>query len=93
MTLGKIHAIAELQYLDNDDQLGAYFASVAGGTTGVYEGNYSKISVKIENGRDNQNLQDLDSSGFKLVRQTSNVGDFYSDSEIQSLYELSLIHI
>jgi len=87
MTAGKNNTVAELQYLENDDQLGAYFASIAGGTIGTYEGNYKKISVTVEDGRDNQFIQDLDGSGFKLAKQQSKVGDFYSDSEIRSSYE------
>ncbi len=81
------HTVAELQYLDHNAQQSAYFASVAGGKTGTYEGNYIKVSVQVDDGRDDQSVQDLDGSGFKLTRQLSKVRDFYADTEIQTLYE------
>lgn len=78
---------ATVQYLGNDEQLGAYFASVAGGTVGTYEGNYRKHVVDVTNGRLQVTPGSLDHQGFLLTSHQSQVSNFFDDTEISDLYE------
>jgi len=77
---------ASVQYLLNDQTLAVYKASVAGGELIPHEGNYSTHTISIENVRLHSKPLDLDREGFNLVTQTTNVTDFYDDSQLP-LYE------
>ncbi len=79
-----------LQYLTNDENLTVYIASVGGQDLRPHEGNYEMRLVMMHNGRESDIPFSLEHHGFKLVEHNSAVSDFYSDSQIASLYEAEI---
>lgn len=76
----------QVKYLNNDQTLAVYKASVAGGDLVPHEGNYSAHAVSVKNAREFNDSLDLDREGFRLVQQITQVNDFYDDSQL-NLYE------
>lgn len=79
-----------LQYLANDENLAVYMASVGGQDLRPHKGNYEMQTVAMHNGRESGIPFSLDRHGFKLVKHTSRVSDFYSDSQITEIYEAEI---
>jgi len=76
-----------LQYLADDENLAVYIASVGGQELRPHEGSYEKQFVAMHNGRESDIPFSLDRHGFKLVKHSSGVSDFYSDPQIAEIYE------
>ena len=72
----------QINYLNNDQTLAVYKASTAGGELVPHEGNYSAHTVTVENAREFEKELDLDRQGFRLVEQTTQVSDFYDDTQL-----------
>jgi hypothetical protein len=77
---------ASLKFLANVDEPLVYIPSKGGGDETEHVGNFSMQEVTICNGRHHKNVSSLDVEGFKLVRQASDVEDFYDDVQIESTY-------
>lgn len=73
---------AHVRYLDNDKDLAVYRASVAGGELVEHEGNYVDVLVPIENARLAEKKFDLHVEGFRLIKQITQVQDFYDDEQL-----------
>lgn len=80
---------ADLKYLKDDQALAVYRASVAGGELVPHQGNYLPHTVAIGNARESGDAFELDTEGFCLVEQPSEVQDFYDDHQL-SQYEIEL---
>lgn len=78
---------APVKYLANDEDLAVYIASVGGGDMTTHGGNYVRQPVAIHNGRVRAEGFSLDREGFALVKQPTEVSDFYDDGQIASIYE------
>lgn len=78
-----------VKYLKNDQSLAVYKASVAGGELVSHEGNYVEHTVLVENARDFVVEPELDREGFRLVEQSTQVTDFYDDTQLSS-YEAEI---
>ncbi len=76
-----------VQYLADDENMAAYIASVGGGEVRPHEGNYLQQMVAMEDGRRCGLEFSLDRQGFKLVKQTSRVLDFYDNAQVEVIYE------
>jgi hypothetical protein len=73
-----------VQYLENDQSLAVYKASVAGGDLVPHQGNYNRHTITVENARESDHQFDLDREGFRLVAQPTQVADFYDDSQLEA---------
>ena len=73
-----------VQYLKNDQALAVYKASVAGGELVPHEGNYIAHTVTVKNARGINHQLDLDREGFRLVEKSTQVIDFYDDSQLDT---------
>ena len=76
---------APLRYLASAEGVTVYVASVGGGDSGLYQGNYVMQPVRIRNAR--AESPSLDREGFLLTAHPSTVRDFYDDAEIAAVYE------
>jgi hypothetical protein len=77
---------AGLKFLANVDGPLVYIPSKGGGDETEHVGNFTMQDVTIYNGRHHKQASSLDVEGFKLVRQASEVEDFYDDAQIASTY-------
>ncbi len=77
---------ANLKFLASLDEPLVYVPSKGGGDVTEHVGNYDFRTVEILDGRQLKSNADLDVEGFRLVRQESDVEDFYDDGQIESLY-------
>jgi len=73
---------ASVRYLENDQNLAVYQASVAGGELVSHEGNYVDVPVALENARHCAETE-LETEGFVLVNQATRVTDFYNDAQLE----------
>lgn len=78
---------ARVKYLINDENLAKYIASTGGGDITEHQGNYRWETVTVSNARLLNDGGSLDKEGFVLGRMQTNVSDFYSDGEIEDIYE------
>ena len=77
---------ANLKFLANADEPVIYIPSKGGGDETEHIGNFAMQEVAIHNGRHHKQDASLDIEGFKLVRQGTEVDDFYDDVQIESTY-------
>lgn len=77
---------ASLKFLANVDEPLVYIPSKGGGDETEHVGNFTMHEVTVHNGRDLERETSLDVEGFKLVRQTSRIEDFYDDAQLESIY-------
>jgi hypothetical protein len=77
---------ASLKFLSNVDEPLVYIPSKGGGDETEHVGNFTMQEVAIRNGRHHKQFSSLDVEGFKLVRQATEVEDFYDDAQIDSTY-------
>ena len=75
----------ELKFLADLDKPLVYVPSKGGGDTTDHVGNFVMRNVEVHDGR-NLDSPDLDVEGFRLVRQPTNVSNFYDDAQIASTY-------
>jgi len=76
----------ELKFLADLDQPLVYIPSEGGGDETEHQGNFASHEVEIRNAREELPSTSLDVQGFRLVSQQTQVGDFYDDAEIGSVY-------
>ena len=76
----------KLKYLDRDQDIAVYMASVAGGEVLPHQGNFKDKVVAMENGRRRIDEFCLDRQGFVLLKHVSKMDDFYDDIKITSLH-------
>lgn len=79
-----------VQYLAEDENPAVCIASVGGQDLHPHQGNYETHSVTMHNGRESGITFSLDHHGFKLVKHSSAVSDFYSDLQIAEIYEAEI---
>lgn len=60
-------------------------SSEPGGRITQHEGRWNVVSVPVENGRDLGDT-DLDREGFRLIKRSSAVKNFYDEEELRSVY-------
>ncbi len=77
---------ANLKFLANLDEPLVYIPSKGGGDQTDHVGNFTMQEVSIHDGRHDKLSSSLDSEGFRLVSQISEVDDFYDDAQIESTY-------
>jgi hypothetical protein len=77
---------AGLKFLANVDEPLVYVPSKGGGDETEHVGNFTMQEVTILDGRHHKQVSSLDVEGFRLVRQTTEVEDFYDDAQIESTY-------
>jgi hypothetical protein len=77
---------ASLKFLANLDGPLLYIPSKGGGDETEHVGNFTMREVTIHDGRHHKQVSSLDVEGFKLVRQASEVEDFFDDVQVQSTY-------
>jgi len=77
---------ANLKFLANLDGPLVYIPSKGGGDQTEHVGNFEAREVLVLDGRQDKQESSLDVEGFKLVRQETEVDDFYSDVQIKSIY-------
>ncbi len=77
---------AQLKFLANLDGPLVYIPSKGGGDETEHVGNYVMRDVPILDGRRITEPLDIDVQGFQLVRQATQVSDFYDDHEVGSIY-------
>lgn len=77
---------ASLKFLANADGPLVYIPSKGGGDETQHVGNFTMREVTIHDGRHHKQVSSLDVEGFKLVRQASEVEDFFDDAQIESPY-------
>jgi hypothetical protein len=77
---------AKLKFLANVDEPPVYIPSKGGGDETEHVGNFTMQEVAIHNGRHHKQVSGLDVEGFKLVRQATEVEDFYIDAQVESTY-------
>ncbi len=77
---------ASLKFLANVDEPLVYIPSKGGGDETEHVGNFTVQEVAIHNGRHHKKVSSLDVEGFKLVRQATEIEDFYDDSQVESTY-------
>jgi hypothetical protein len=77
---------AELKFLADLNQPLVYIPSKGGGDETEHEGNFASHDVEIRNARDELPSTDLNVQGFRLVSQSTQVGNFYDNAEIESVY-------
>ena len=80
--------IVSLRYLAVGEKSAVVRPSIGGGDSASEEGAYETRSIKIQNARRMENS--LDREGFLLVNQQTQATDFFSDTEIASIYEKEL---
>ena len=85
-TANQQHVNADLNFLVPTGEKPVYTASVGGGDSNRYEGNYEFHTVRILNGRDATEPFDLDREGFSLVRHETKVTDFYDPDQVEGIY-------
>ena len=78
---------AKLLYLSNRDASATYMASEAGGDIPEHLGEYTQQKVSINNARLINDDLTLDQHGFKLIRQATEVADFYDEDQVLNIYE------
>jgi len=83
----------QLKFLVNTDEPLVYIPSKGGGDATDHVGNFTLQDVQIRDGRHHLPTSDLDREGFKLVRQESEVTDFYDDSQIENIYHAELVSL
>ena len=76
-----------LQYLQDDQGLADYVASVAGGEVAEHQGNFYSQKIQIEDARTLSSQPEIDAQGFCLRRHDSAVSDFFDDDQLQEIYE------
>ena len=74
-----------VRYLAVGEKSAVIRPSVGGGDSASEEGAYETRSVKMQNARSME--PSLDREGFLLANQQTQVTDFFSDTEITSIYE------
>lgn len=77
---------ATLKFLASVDEPLVYIPSKGGGDETEHRGNFEMHPVAIHDGRHDKKFSSLDVEGFQLVRQATNVTDFYDDAQLQSTY-------
>jgi hypothetical protein len=77
---------ASLKFLANVDEPLVYIPSKGGGDETEHVGNFTMQEVTIHSGRHHKQVSSLDVEGFKLVRQATEVKDFYDDAQVESPY-------
>lgn len=77
---------ASLKFLANLDGPLVYIPSKGGGDETEHVGNFTMQEVNVHDGRIDKMSTSLDVEGFKLVRQKTDVIDFYDDAQIESTY-------
>ena len=78
--------LASLKFLANLSEPLVYIPSKGGGDETEHVGNFISQQVSVNDGRRDKSGSSLDVEGFSLVRQESNVKDFYDDAEISTTY-------
>jgi len=74
-----------VRYLAAGEESAVIRPSVGGGDSASEEGAYETRSVKMQSARSME--PSLDQEGFLLANQQTQVTDFFSDTEITSIYE------
>ena len=77
---------ASLKFLANVDGPLVYIPSKGGGDETEHVGNFTMREVTVHDGRHHKQDANLDVEGFKLVRQATEVEDFYDDAQVESTY-------
>ncbi len=77
---------ASLKFLANVDEPLVYIPSKGGGDQTEHVGNFTMREVAIHDGRHHKQVSSLDVEGFRLVRQATEVEDFYDDAQVESTY-------
>ena len=77
---------ANLKFLANIDGPLVYIPSKGGGDQTEHIGNFAMREVSVFDGRLEKQDSSLDAEGFSLVRQQTEVDDFYDDAQINSTY-------
>jgi len=78
--------MANLKFLDNIDEPLVYIPSKGGGDETEHIGNFTMQEVPVHDGRQHKQVSSLDIEGFRLVRRTTGVEDFYDNAQVESTY-------
>ena len=77
---------ARLKFLANLDEPLVYIPSKGGDDETEHVGNFATQEVTVHDGRQDKHSSSLDVEGFKLVRHSTAVEDFYDEAQIESPY-------
>ena len=77
---------AELEFCRDNNTASVALVNSIGEGLDKRTGNFVRRDVFIRNGRLQANRFDLDREGFALMRQGTEVSDFYNDDEVQQIY-------
>ncbi len=75
-----------LKFLANLDEPLVYIPSKGGDDETEHVGNFASQEVTVHDGRQDKHSSSLDVEGFKLVRHSTAVEDFYDEAQIESPY-------
>ena len=75
-----------LKFLANLDEPLVYIPSKGGDDETEHVGNFASQEVTVHDGRQDKHSSSLDVEGFKLVRHSTAVKDFYDEAQIESPY-------
>ena len=85
---------AEIKYLiDSGEKRLIYIPSEAGNDDSKWAGRYEDRVVTIEDARPSEEVFTIDTHGFALVGQTSDVTNFFDDQEITETYETEIVDL
>jgi len=77
---------AGLKFLANLDEPLVYIPSKGGDDGTEHVGNFASQEVTVHDGRQDKHSSSLDVEGFKRVRHSTAVEDFYDEAQIESPY-------
>lgn len=75
-----------LKFLANVDEPLVYIPSKGGGDETEHVGNFTMQEVAIHNGRSHKQASSLDTEGFQLVQQATDVTDFHDATQVEATY-------
>ena len=85
---------AEIKYfIDSGEKRLIYIPSEAGNDDSKWAGRYEDRVVTIEDARQSEEVFTIDTHGFALVGQTSDVTNFFDDQEITETYETEIVDL
>ena len=94
MANDNLNVEAEIKYLiDSGEKRLIYIPSEVGNDDSKWVGRYEDRVVTIEDARQSEEVFTIDTHGFALVGQTSDVTNFFDDQEITDTYETEIVDL
>jgi len=82
-----------LKYLASSESNANYVVKPNSQEGTEHHGEFSNFTVNIENARNHDGDFNLDKEGFCLVKQSSEVNNFYDDDELESIYNQEVVNL